>query len=224
MHAETVTLRRLYVFFAMEIKTRRVHVLGVTAHPTGAWVAQLARNLLMARGDRAESFRLLTRGRDATHTAAFDAVFAGDDSEVIRTPPQNPRSNAFTERWIRTARVFVSRDRAVSRRSPAGPAAATRQQSDSGGSWLSQRLVERACDTASSMWPVAARRVDQAVLSFRFEVRDFVLVLGFPEVPDSTRLGSTANARSVAMPRTFISAKCLPICCAENSRPGWNHR
>ena len=81
-----------------------MHLAGITAHPTGAWVTQQARNLLMDLDDRADQFRFLIRDRDSKFTTAFDAVFTGADIRIIRTPVQTPRANAIAERFIGTLR------------------------------------------------------------------------------------------------------------------------
>jgi putative transposase len=102
---ETVTLKRLYASFVLELGTRRVHILGVTEHPTAAWATQLARNFLADTGERADRFRYLIRDRDSIFTDAFDAVFASAHIEIKKTAPQTPKMNAYAERWVKTVRT-----------------------------------------------------------------------------------------------------------------------
>jgi transposase InsO family protein len=100
-----VTLKRLYAFFVIELESRRVHLLGITEHPTAAWVTQLARELTWTLEDSGHLFTHLIRDRDTKFTDAFDAVFSAIGIDIIKTAPQTPRMNAYAERFVRTVRV-----------------------------------------------------------------------------------------------------------------------
>jgi hypothetical protein len=107
LHIDLVDLRRVYALVFLEHGTRRLRIAGVTAHPTGSWMVQQARNLAVELGVRVDSLRFLVRDLDAKYTASFDAVFEADGIEVVRTAPRAPRMNAHCERVIGTLRREV---------------------------------------------------------------------------------------------------------------------
>ena len=93
------------MLFFIELATRRVHLAGVTANPTGMWVTQQARNLLLVLDEHGRRVRFLIRDRDAKFCRGFDDVFRAEGAEVLVTPVRTPNANAHAERWIRTIRA-----------------------------------------------------------------------------------------------------------------------
>jgi len=104
LHVDTVLLKRLYVLVFIEHGTRRMYLGGVTAHPTGEWTVQQARNLALALGERSGNFRFLIRDRGSNFTQSFDAVFQANGTRILRTAVQAPRMNATCERLLGTLR------------------------------------------------------------------------------------------------------------------------
>ncbi len=101
----TLTGGRLHVFAVIEHATRRVRVLGATAHPTATWTTQLARNLVMDIQDAGATVKYLIRDRDSRYTAAFDAVFHDEGIAIVKPGIRVPRMNAIMERWVRSCRA-----------------------------------------------------------------------------------------------------------------------
>jgi putative transposase len=103
-----VTLRRIYVFFVIEINSRYVHILDVTTNPDGAWTTQQARNLIADLGERAAEFRFPIRDRAGQFTAAFYSVFADSAVSIVKIPPRCPQANGYAERFVATVRAELT--------------------------------------------------------------------------------------------------------------------
>ena len=101
---DTVTLRRFYLLFFIDIATRTVYFAGVTDHPTGVWATQAARNLLLQHGYQLADAQALVRDRASQFIDAFDEIFRTEGMKILKTPVRTPVANAFAERWIGTLR------------------------------------------------------------------------------------------------------------------------
>jgi hypothetical protein len=104
LHVDTINLTRIYALVMLEHGTRRAHLLGITANPTGPWTTQAARNFLMDTDMETPNRKFLIRDRGSQFTDAFDAVFTDAGLRVLKTPPQGPKANAHCERFIGTLR------------------------------------------------------------------------------------------------------------------------
>ena len=93
------------MLFFIDLERRKMFLAGVTAHPIGSWVTQQARNLAATLEDENRIVRFLVRDRDAKFVGPFDVVMTSIGARVIRTPVRSPRTNAFAERFVRTART-----------------------------------------------------------------------------------------------------------------------
>jgi len=104
LSVETLFLKTVYVFFFIELKTRRVYLAGVTSHPDGFWVGQQARQFVWELQEHEDTFRHLIHDRDSKYTKAFDDVFRSEGINIICTPVQAPNANAYAERFVRSLR------------------------------------------------------------------------------------------------------------------------
>ena len=104
VHVDTAFLKRIYALIVVEHGSRRAHLAGITANPTGAWTAQAARNVLMEFGERVDTLTVVLRDRDSRFTRAVDAVVAAAGVWILASPTQAPRSNAICERTMGSLR------------------------------------------------------------------------------------------------------------------------
>ena len=102
---ETLFLKTIYIFFFIEVGTRRVHIAGITEYPYGHWVAQQARNFSWLLQERDTDYVCLIRDNDSKYTDSFDTIFESEGINIICTPFKAPNANSFAKRWVKTLRV-----------------------------------------------------------------------------------------------------------------------
>jgi len=104
---DTVTLRRYYLLFFIDVTSREVFFAGITPNPTGPWTTQAARNLFGRHSDRLTRARALVRDRGSQFIDSFDEIFRTEGFKILKTPVRTPVANAFAERWIGSLRREV---------------------------------------------------------------------------------------------------------------------
>jgi hypothetical protein len=105
--AEVLTLRGLvtyYVLFFIHLESRRVNIAGLTVHPNGAWMRQIARNATMEDCGVLRDCRYLLHDRDTKYTRSFRAIIASGRVEPLAVPARSPNLNAYAERWVRSVK------------------------------------------------------------------------------------------------------------------------
>jgi putative transposase len=171
---ETAWLKRIYVLFFISLERRRIEFVACTANPTGAWVAQQARNLVMTLDDREQPLRFLIHDRDAKFSGGFDQVLRSEGITVIRTPVQAPNANAHAERWVGSVRrecldrllIFSRRQlehvlRVCPPLQPASAASGTRTSSTRAGRGKPETAPSATLSAAKPHGP--ARRADPRI-------------------------------------------------------------
>ncbi len=84
----------------MDLKSRRVHLAGVTLHPGQSFMAQVARNLTDCEDGFLRTHQLLICDRDTKFNARFREILCDAGLRVVRTPYQAPNCNAHAERFV----------------------------------------------------------------------------------------------------------------------------